>query len=120
MREDRDAVFAVKNRLKHSQRYKDAYITKDYTRAIQEERETLTQAMYVAKERGCDAKVINRTLYINKEAFNVTNIPHDFRPTAPQFPSTESYGCFCPAFNLEPALAIPGHRSRFHCSLICL
>ena len=83
VREDRDEVFAVKNRLKHSRHYKDAYITKDYARAIQEERKTLIQAMYVAKEQGYDAKVVNRTLYINKEAFNVTNIPHDFRPTAP-------------------------------------
>ena len=38
VREDRDAVLAVKNRLKHSRHYKDAYITKDYARAIQEER----------------------------------------------------------------------------------
>ena len=43
---------------------------KDYARAIQEERKTLIQAMYAAKKRGCDAKVIKRTLYINKEAFN--------------------------------------------------
>ena len=83
VREDRDAVFAVKNRLKHSRHYKDAYITKDYARAIQEERKTLIQAMYVVKEQGCDAKVINRTLYINKEAFYVTTIPRDSRPTAP-------------------------------------
>ena len=56
LREDRDLVFAVKNRLKHSRRYQDAYITKDYSRAIQEERKTLIQAMYVAKEQGCGAK----------------------------------------------------------------
>ena len=56
VREDRDAVFAIKNRLKHSQCYKDVYITMDCARVIQEERKTLIQAMYVAKERGCDAR----------------------------------------------------------------
>lgn len=80
VREDRDKVFAVKNHLKRSQRYKDVYVTKNYATVIQEERKTMIQAMYTAKERGCDVKVINRILYINKEAFNVTNIPYDFRP----------------------------------------
>lgn len=34
VREDRDKVFAFKNHLKCSQRYKVVYITKDYVRAI--------------------------------------------------------------------------------------
>jgi len=59
-REHTKQVLGVKNRLKKSDRYKDAYITKDYARAIQEERRSLIKAMFAAREKGRDAKVINR------------------------------------------------------------
>ena len=64
VREDRDAVFSVKNRLKSSIKYKEAYITQDFARAIQKERKTLIQAMFAAKLAGRVAKVINRKLFI--------------------------------------------------------
>ena len=67
VREDRDAVLAVKNRLKSSTRYHDAYITQDFARAIQKERKTLIQAMFAAKKAGREAKVINRSLFIDNK-----------------------------------------------------
>ena len=77
VREDKDAVLAVKNRLTNSQKYKDAYITQDYAKAIQEERKVLIKAMFAARDQGQDAKVINRTLYINNKDYNAQNIPKD-------------------------------------------
>ena len=38
-------IFAVKNRLKSSTRYHDAYITQDFARAIQKERKSLIQPL---------------------------------------------------------------------------
>ena len=48
-REDRDQVFARKKGIKESTRFKDAYITADYAKAIQDERRKLTKAMFKAK-----------------------------------------------------------------------
>ena len=79
VREDRDTVFSVKNRLKSSYRYSDAYITQDFVRAIQQERKTLIQAMFAAKKKGRDAKVINRKLFIDDNAYDISNIPIDFK-----------------------------------------
>ena len=76
VREDRDTVFSVKNRLKASYRYSDAYITQDFARAIQQERKTL---MFAAKKKGRDAKVINRRLFIDDNAYDISNIPIDFK-----------------------------------------
>ena len=79
VREDRDAVLAVKNRLKSSKRYHDAYITQDFARAIQKERKTLIQAMFVAKKAGREAKVINRSLFIDNKVYDISNIPTEFK-----------------------------------------
>lgn len=79
-REHTEQVLSAKNRLKKSDKYKDAYITKDYARAIQEERRSLIKAMFVAKEKGRVAKVINRSLFIDNQAFDINSIPDEFRP----------------------------------------
>jgi len=79
-REDRDAVFRAKNRLKDSSRTKDVYITHDYAKAIQQERKVLIKAMFQAKERGLSEKVIDRKLIINNVIYKVRNIPEDLRP----------------------------------------
>ena len=79
-REDRDAVFGARNRLKDSSRTKDVYITQDYAKAIQQERKVLIKAMFQAKERGLSAKVIDRKLIINNVIYNASNIPEDLRP----------------------------------------
>ena len=70
VREDRDAVFNVKNRLKSSARYGNAFITQDFAREIQKERKTLIHAMFAAKQAGHDAKVVNRSLFIDNNVFN--------------------------------------------------
>ena len=68
----------LKNRLKKSRRFKDAYITQDYAQAIQMERKVLIKAMFLAREKGADAKV--RKLIIGDNTFHVNNIPKEFRP----------------------------------------
>ena len=79
-REDRDKVYRIKNRLKKSRRLKDAYITQDYAQAIQMERKVLIKAMFLAREKGADAKVVDRKLIIGDNTFHVNNIPEEFRP----------------------------------------
>ena len=48
-REDRDRVFSRRQALKESRRYRDAYITADYSKVIQEERRKLIKAMFKAE-----------------------------------------------------------------------
>ena len=81
VREDRDAVFNVKNRLKSSPRHSEAYITQDFAREIQKERKILImiQSMFAAKEAGRDAKVVNRSLFIDNNVFNNSNIPVEYQ-----------------------------------------
>jgi len=55
VREDRDAVFKVKNRLKFSARYGEAYFSQT---TMQKERKTLIQSMFAAKQAGHDARVV--------------------------------------------------------------
>ena len=62
LRDDRDAVFRKKNKLKFSKKYRDAYITQDYARAVQKERKKLVKAMFIARNKGQNAKVVNRNL----------------------------------------------------------
>ena len=62
--------------MKESTRFKDAYITADYAKAIQDE---LIKAMFKAKEQGSEAKVVGRYLYIGELKYDVTNIPEDFK-----------------------------------------
>ena len=68
--------------MRNSQKYKDAYITQDYAKAVQEERKILIKAMFAARELGHDAKVINRTLFINNKDYNAQNIPEDLLSAA--------------------------------------
>ena len=83
MRKDRDAVFNVKNRLESSARYGEAYITHYFAREIRKERKTLIQSMYAAKQAGRDARVVNRSLFIDNNVFKISNIPVEY-----QVPST--------------------------------
>ena len=78
-REDRDQVFARKKGIKESTRFKDAYITADYAKAIQDERRKLIKAMFKAKEQDSEAEVVGRYLYIGELNYDVTNIPEDFK-----------------------------------------
>ena len=75
-REYPEQVLGVKKWLKKSERYKDTYITKDYTPAIQEERGTLIKAVFAAREKGRDSKVINRRRFIDNQAYDINYIPN--------------------------------------------
>ena len=78
--EDREQVFARKKGIiKESTRFKDAYITADYAKALQDERRKLIKAMFKAKEQGPEAKVVGRYLYIGELTYDVKNIPEDFK-----------------------------------------
>ena len=79
VREERDAVLKVKSRLKSSARYGEAYITQDFARTIQKERKTLIQSIFAAKQAGRDAKVVNRSLFIDNHVFDISNIPVEFQ-----------------------------------------
>ena len=79
MREDRDAVFNVKNRLKSSPRHSQAYITQDFPREIQKERKVLFQSMFAAREAGGVAKVVNRSLFIDNNLFKISTIPVEYQ-----------------------------------------
>ena len=52
-------------------------MTADFARAIQEERRKLIKAMFVARDKGPQAKVINRDLFVDGETYNITNIPEE-------------------------------------------
>ena len=62
-----------------STRFKDAYITADYAKDIQDELRKLIMAMFKAKEQGSEAKVVGRYLYIGELKYDVTNVPEDFK-----------------------------------------
>ena len=81
-REDRDRVFKAKGRLRHSTDYPDAYITKDYAKAIQLERKELIKAMFIARKKGMSAKAVDRNLVINDNVYHVGNIPDELKPAA--------------------------------------
>ena len=81
-REYTEQVLGIKNRLKRSDRYKDACIIKDYGSAIQEEKRSLIKAMFVAREKGLDAKVINRNFFIDNQAYDIISIPDEYRQSA--------------------------------------
>ena len=70
----------VSNRLKKSDRHKDAHITKDYVRTIQEETRSLIKAMFAAREKGRFAKVINRCFSIDNQDSDINYVLNEYRP----------------------------------------
>ena len=77
-REDWDKVCWKRGKLKESITHADAYIARDYARAIQKERKLLIKAMMKAREEhGLNdaAKVKGRFLIINNERFDSKSIP---------------------------------------------
>ena len=79
-REDRDHVFRAKRRLQESSRFRDAYITADYAKAIQDERRVLVKAMFKAREMGRQAKVIDRFILIDNQRFSIKDVRNEFKP----------------------------------------
>lgn len=43
------------------------------------ERKTLIKAMFKAKEKGLNAKVVDRNLMVNNAIYHVDNIPTEFK-----------------------------------------
>ena len=78
-REDRDYVFSLKKNLKSSERHSKVYITADYAKAIQEERRKLVKAMFIARDKGHQAKVIDRQLIVDNIKYTVQNMPTQFK-----------------------------------------
>ena len=75
-REDRELVWSKRGKIKQLHQFKEAYITEDYARAIQNERQTLIKAMMKARNDGMDnVKVVGRFLVVNGERFDCKSIP---------------------------------------------
>ena len=76
-REDRNEIWSNRGKIKHSKNYPDAYITEDFTKAIQDERKILIKAIMKARESQGhpNAKVVGRYLLINNERYDYKNIP---------------------------------------------
>ena len=76
-REDRNLIWQNWGKIKHSDKYSDAYIIENFAKAIQDERRDLIKAMLKARENGGHpiAKVVGRYLMINNEKCDYKNIP---------------------------------------------
>ena len=66
-------------KLKSSTRFRDAYINADYAQAIQEERTALIKAMFIAKGKGKEVKVVDREIIIGSKRYTNVNIPQEFQ-----------------------------------------
>ena len=80
-REDRDMVLKEKGSLRNSQ-YEKVYITQDYAKAILTERKVLIKAMFLARKKGMNARVVDRNLVVNNNVYNVDNIPDNLKKSS--------------------------------------
>ena len=81
-REDRDMVLKAKVRLRISSEYENVYITQDYAKAIQMERKVLIKAMFLARKKGMNARVVDTNLVVNNNVYNVDNIPDNLKESS--------------------------------------
>ena len=72
----------AKGRLRNSSQYENVYITQDYAKAIQMERKVLIKAMFLARKKGMNARVVDRNLVVNNNIYNVDNIPDNLKETS--------------------------------------
>ena len=75
-------VLKAKRRLRNSSQYDNVYITQDYAKAIQLERNVLIKAMFLARKKGVNAKVVDRNLVVNNNVYNVDNIPENIKESS--------------------------------------
>lgn len=87
-REDRDLVWSRKKDLKNSTTYRDAYITQDYAKAIQQERRTLIKAMKKSRGLAFESKVIDRHLIVGGEKFTCGTIPEHLKESPMEIETT--------------------------------
>ena len=81
-REDRDMVLKVNGRLRNSSRYENVNITQENAKAIQMERKVLINAMFLARKKGMNVKVVDRNLVVNNNVYNVDNIPDNLKESS--------------------------------------
>ena len=67
-------VLKAKGRLRNSSQYEKVYITQDYAKAIQMERNVLIKAMFLACKKGMNAREVDRNLMVNSNVYNIDNI----------------------------------------------
>ena len=63
-------VLKANVRLRISSQYENVYITQDYAKAIQMERNVLIEAMFLARKKGMNARVVDRNLVVNNNVYN--------------------------------------------------
>ena len=63
-------VLKANVRLRISSQYENVYITQDYAKAIQMERNVLIKAMSLARKKGMNARVVDRNLVVNNNVYN--------------------------------------------------
>ena len=63
-------VLKANVRLRISSQYENVYITQDYVKAIQMERNVLIEAMFLARKKGMNARVVDRNLVVNNNVYN--------------------------------------------------
>ena len=69
-------MWSKRGKIKQIHQLEEAYITEDYARAIQKERQILIKAMMKARNDGIDnVKVVSRFLVVNGEKFDCRSIP---------------------------------------------
>ena len=72
----------MKGRLRNSSQYENVYITQDYAKGIQMERKFLIKAMFLARKKGMNWKVVDRNFVVNNNVYNVDNIPDNLKESS--------------------------------------
>ena len=63
-------VLKANVRLRISSQFENVYITQDCAKAIQMERNVLIKAMFLARKKGMNARVVDRNLVVNNNVYN--------------------------------------------------
>ena len=61
---------------------KTCILRRDYAKAIQMERKVLIKAMFLARKKAMNARVVDRNLVVNNNVYNVDNIPDNLKESS--------------------------------------
>ena len=75
-------VLKGKARVRNSSQFENVYITQGNAKAIQMERKVLIKAMFLAHQKGMNARVADRNLVVNNNVYNVDNIPDNLKESS--------------------------------------
>ena len=75
-------ILKAKGRLRYSSQYENVYITQDHAKAIQMDRKVFIKAMFLARKKGMNARVVDRNLVIKNNVYNVDNIPDNLKESS--------------------------------------